>query len=196
MPLKEVEAMAYDGGNRLADALPSLDVPDLDLDPLKEEIRQEVSVLRSSGRRLFPDDANEPNPEAVTRRRVFDARAVRSMIALANSFADVGIQLPPARRFKGGVRRLARLAARLILALSRFITDRQRNFNHLTTRSLNNLADGLERTTAELAEQVHTLQELSKRQAEHIASLEAALRSQTEPARRKHSRNRPAQRET
>ncbi len=187
--------MVYDGGKRVADVLPSPEVPELDLDPLKEEIRQEVADLRSSGRRFFPDATGDLVPPAVRHHRVFDASSVRPMIALADSFADVGLYVPPMRRFRGVVWRIARFSARLILTLSRFMTDRQRNFNHLTTRSLNNLADGLERSTSDLAEQVQALQELSKRQAEQLASLEAALKGRSQPVDSNRSGNDPDQTE-
>lgn len=175
----------------MADVLPSVEAPELDLDPLKEDIRREVAALRSSGRRLFPEETDALRAP-VTGRPAFDARQVRSMIALTNSFADLGVHVPPMHRFRGVVRRLARLTARLILTLSRFMTDRQRNFNHLTTRSLSHLADGLERSTASLAEQVHDLKELCKRQEKRIAALEDALNNRSEPSDSNHSARGPA----
>ncbi len=176
----------------MADILPSPEVSELDLERLKEEIRQEVVSLRSSGQPVFPDGSSNARYPAVARPEAFDASSIRPMIDLADSFADVGLNVPPVHRFRGVARRLARMAARLILTLSRFITDRQRNFNHLTTRSLSTLADGLERTTAGLAEQVHALEQLSKRQEERIASLEAALNSRSEQVDREGSGNGPA----
>jgi len=172
--------MPCDGGKRVADVLPSPGASELDLEHLKEEIRQEVAALRSSGRELFPNASGSAISPASSRQGAFDASAVRPMIDLADSFADVGLNVPPVHHYRGVVRRLVRLTARLILILSRFMTDRQRNFNHFTTRSLSSLAEGLERTTAGLAEQVQMLEELSKRQAERIAFLEAALKSRSE----------------
>lgn len=85
------------------------------------------------------------------------------------------------RRFKGPVRKLAILSARLILTILRFMTDRQRMFNILTTRSLDQLTGGIDHATSILVDQVRALQELSKRQEERIATLEAALNSRAEP---------------
>ena len=192
MPLKEVVATVYDGGKRVADVLPSPEVSELDLECLKEEIREEAALLRSSGRQVFPDESSDARRPAVARLGAFDASSVRPMIDLANSFADIAANLPPVHRFRGVIRRLARLAARLVLTVSRFITDRQRAFNQLTTRSLSTLADGLERSTAGLADQVRALEELSKRQAERISSLEAALKSRTQQVDREGSGNGPA----
>jgi methyl-accepting chemotaxis protein len=192
MPLKEIVAMVYDGGKRVADVLPSPESSEVDLEHLKEEIRQEVASLRSSGRQVFPDGSSNARPPAVARLGAFDASSVRPMIDLADSFADIAANLPPVHRFRGVVRRLARLTARLILTVSRFITDRQRAFNQLTTRSLSVLADGLEHSTAGLAEQVRALEDSSKRQAERISSLEAALKSRTEQVDREGSGNGPA----
>jgi len=193
MPLKEVVVMVCDGGKPVADVRPSLDVSQPDLKRLKEEIREEVAALRSTGQEFSPKETADVARRAAGRPAAFDATSVRSMIDLADSFADVGLHTPPVHRFRGLIRSVARLTARMILTLSRFITDRQRNFNHLTTRSLMSLADGLERSTAGLAEQVSALEELSRRQAERVDSLEAALNHRSEPAESSSSENGPVQ---
>ncbi|MFB3904459.1 MAG: hypothetical protein ACE15E_13490 [Acidobacteriota bacterium] len=175
--------MVYEGGKRVT-AAPSPEVSELDLEPLKAAIRQEVASLRSSGRQLFPDGTLNADSPAGARQGAFDAGSVRPMIDLAASFTDIGANLPPVHRFKGLVRRLVRLIARLVLTLSRFITDRQRAFNQLTVRNLKTLADGLENSTSGLAARVQALEQLSNRQAERIAFLEAALnRSSEQPGR-------------
>ncbi|HXK62283.1 MAG TPA: hypothetical protein PLP42_20550 [Acidobacteriota bacterium] len=162
----------------MAEVLPSPEFSAVDLNSLKREISQEAAGLRSSGRPLFPDEAPNTTRAAVAQHpAAFQAQSIRSMTALADSFADPAPHVPPMHRFRGPFRRLARLAARAVILATRFMTDRQRNFNGLTTQTLSQLTDSVEQSITDLTEQVRTLQELSRRQAQRIESLEETLRA-------------------
>ncbi len=59
--------------------------------------------------------------------------------------ADIAAGVPELPRFRGPLRVLARLLARCVLHISRFLTSRQRECNYAVLSALRNLHDGLAR---------------------------------------------------
>ena len=87
----------------------------------------------------------------------FDAEVRAASLRRVERHADIGAGVPELPRFRGPLRLVARLLARVVLYLARFLTSRQRECNYAVLNSLRNLHRGLARVEEEQARQLRQL---------------------------------------
>jgi hypothetical protein len=93
-----------------------------------------------------------PEPVALAARPCAASELVRASLLRAREYADIGCAVPELSRFRGAQRHLGRVVARIVLFFSRFLTNRQREFNKAvlsSLRCLNNRVDKLAGVSAE-----------------------------------------------
>ena len=128
---------------------PSAPADTLDLARLKAEIREALARRRALGSVIeIPD--------------TFNAELRTANLQRVEQLADIGAGAPELPRFRGTLRFAARLLARVVLYLSRFLTSRQRESNHAVLNALRNFHQGL----ARLEEQQRQLRADVERMAE------------------------------
>jgi hypothetical protein len=126
----------------------------LDLERLKSEIRA------SAARR--PPFAGPP---------AADLAGVAESLRKVEELADLGSAVPELPRFRGVLRVVGRIAARLVLIFSRFLTNRQRDCNHAILIALANLQAALRRQQREHAAELRALRdELARLRHPHNAA--------------------------
>ena len=121
----------------------------IDIDTIIAKIREEVASRgkQASGYRTSSEDVKTASHgEALLANSV----AIKSIIASAEIYSDVGVQIPPMVRFHGITRRLAILAGKIVLYVSTFITEKQRNFNRTVISSLRVMAESIERINTQV----------------------------------------------
>jgi hypothetical protein len=119
-----------------------------DLDRLKLEIREGLARQRA-GTDLLSDTVSG-----------FAAELRAASLRRVEKHADIAAGVPDLPRFRGPLRMLARLLARCVLHISRFLTSRQRECNYAVLSSLTNLHEGLVRLEAAQQRQLHELRAL------------------------------------
>jgi hypothetical protein len=87
----------------------------------------------------------------------FDADLRAASLGRVERHADIGAGVPELPRFRGPLRFVARLLARVVLYLSRFLTSRQREYNYAVLNALRNLHRGLSRLEDEQAQRFQQL---------------------------------------
>jgi hypothetical protein len=119
----------------------SQSVPDdrLDLATVKAEIRASLARRRSAGALALPG--------------AFEADLRAASLSRVERLADIGAGVPELPRFRGPLRLAARLLARVVLYLARFLTSRQRECNYAVLNVLRSLHRGLARLEEEQARQ-------------------------------------------
>lgn len=130
---------------------------DLNLDELKERIREQAAGMReraASATPLPPDGSSIWS---------FNWLEVKSRLKIASGLAQLGAA-PLLPRFHGIKRRLALAASRVILYLTRFLTTRQSDFNVCTLDALRGLGEAL-----------HAVETRVVQQQEQIRLLEATI---------------------
>jgi hypothetical protein len=75
----------------------------------------------------------------------FAAELRAASLRRVEEHANIAAGVPDLPRFRGPMRVLARLIARCVLHISRFLTSRQRECNYAVLSSLRNLHEGLAR---------------------------------------------------
>jgi hypothetical protein len=131
--------------------------PDLDLNELKERIREQAAGMReraASATPLPPDGSSVWS---------FNWLEVKSRLKIAAGLAQLGAA-PLLPRFHGIKRRLALLASRVILYLTRFLTTRQSDFNVCVLDALRGMGEAL-----------HAAETRVVQQQEQIRLLEATI---------------------
>src|SRR5262249_9598418 len=135
----------------------------LDIEQLKGRIRHLASEHRAKAPVSPRDeppvaarvDSVHPGPGAASRSGKSDAP---DNLGLIERLADLGSLTPDMMRFPRALRPIARLAARAVLFLARFLTKQQTDCNHAMLTALNALRDDLDRSVREFDErlaQVH-----------------------------------------
>jgi hypothetical protein len=117
-----------------------------DLTRLKREIRESVGRRRA-----------EAGSVATSTPGGFDADLRAASLRRVEGHADIGAGVPELTRFRGPLRFVARLLARAVLHLSRFLTSRQRECNYAVLNALRNNHRGLSRLEQELERQFQRL---------------------------------------
>src|SRR5262245_4121579 len=112
-----------------------------DLAQLKREIRESVARRRAAG------------PAAAPAAGGFDGDLRAASLRRVEGLADIAAGVPELPRFRGPLRSVARLIARVVLYLSRFLTSRQRECNYAVLNALRNVHRGLSRLEEEQARQ-------------------------------------------
>jgi hypothetical protein len=169
-------------------------VPDIDVEGLKCRIREEVARRRAAKPQPLPTRTN--GFAGRTRSWPGLARSwhdAKLSLKAAEQFADVGLQLPELARLRGWMgfpaRVLARLLARCVLYLSRFLTNRQRQFNVCTLDTIHHLQEvvrrleqtqrasmqGISRHLQRQPEEANRLQAEVLRYAQQVAQLRGAM---------------------
>jgi hypothetical protein len=120
----------------------------LDVERLKGEIRKAAARRRAAGTAFSGVAALGVEWDLL-------AAGLRRLEGQADITAG-RLDLP---RFRGPLRAAARLLARAILYLSRFLTTRQREYNHAVLTSLHNVHRGLRRLEDEHKEEILRLRE-------------------------------------
>ena len=131
--------------------------PDLDLDELKERIREQAAGMReraASATPLPPDGSSVWS---------FNWLEVKSRLKIAAGLAQLGA-VPLLPRFHGIKRRVALAASRVILYLTRFLTTRQSDFNVCALDALRGMGEAL-----------HAVETRVVQQQEQIRLLEATI---------------------
>jgi hypothetical protein len=93
-----------------------------------------------------------PQPVASAARPCAASELVRASLLRAREYADIGCAVPELSRYRGVKRHIGRVVARIVLFCSRFLTNRQREFNKAvlsSLRCLNNRVDKLAGASAE-----------------------------------------------
>jgi hypothetical protein len=123
---------------------PATPADGFDLARLKAEIRESLARRRPADRAAAPAGGFDADLRAASLRRV-------------ERHADIGAGVPELPRFRGPLRFVARLLARVVLYLARFLTSRQRECNYAVLNALRNHDRGLSRLEQELAQQIRQL---------------------------------------
>ena len=101
--------------------------PDINVDEIMAKIRAEIAGRNEKGSMKIL-----PGKSGVQRHTSsFDWRQFQSILRAAENNADIVSPDLPMARYPKLVRRFARIIGRIVLYLSRIITIRQTNFNHL-----------------------------------------------------------------
>jgi hypothetical protein len=87
----------------------------------------------------------------------FDADLRAASLRRVERHADIGAGVPELPRLRGPLRFVARLLARVVLYLARFLTSRQREYNYAVLSVLRNIDRGLSRLEQEQARQIRQL---------------------------------------
>ena len=131
--------------------------PDWDLDELKARIREQAAAMRERAAATIPLAARGASVWS------FNWLEVKSRLKIGAGLAQLGA-MPLLPRLHGLRRRLALLAARVILTAARFLTSRQTDFNVC-------LLDALR----EMGEALHSVETRVVQQQEQIRLLEATV---------------------
>jgi hypothetical protein len=131
--------------------------PDLDLDQLKAQIREQAASMRERAA------AATPLPPDGSSVWSFNWLEVKSRLKIAAGLAQLGV-MPLLPRFHGVKRRLALAASRVVLYVTRFLTTRQSDFNVCTLDALRGMGEAL-----------HAIETRLVQQQEQIRLLEAAI---------------------
>ena len=115
----------------------------LDLAIVKAEIRASLARRRAAGAPKLPG--------------TFEADLRAASLDRVEKHADIGAGVPELPRFRGPLRLAARLLARVVSYLARFLTSRQRECNYAVLNSLRNLHRGLARLEEEQSRQLRQL---------------------------------------
>jgi hypothetical protein len=139
-----------------------------DLDELKDRIRAQAAEMRERV------ESTIPLPSQGLSAWSFNWLEVKSRLKIAAGLTRLG-EMPLLPRFHGFRRRLALIAARGVLILTRFLTNRQSEFNACLIESVREMGLGLhalEKRVLEQQEQIHRLENT-------IAQLQMRLPSAT-----------------
>src|SRR5262252_9128124 len=96
--------------------------PDWDLDELKARIREQAASMRERAAASVPLAVHSSAAWS------FNWLEVKSRLKIGSGLAQLGA-MPLLPRFHGLKRRLALVASRVVLYLTRFLTSRQSDFN-------------------------------------------------------------------
>ncbi len=121
----------------------------LDVEALKAQIRESAARRRAV-----------PAPPAL------DWDLLTASLRRVESHADIAAGPPDLPRFRGPWRLAARFLARVVLYLSRFLTSRQREYNHAVLTSLRNIHGGLRLLEESRREELRRLREDLRRLVE------------------------------
>ncbi len=124
----------------MSDNFRETNYPEVDIDKIMEQIREEVT------RRRGERNKSSHNDEPVRHEKAFiDASEIMTIISSAESIADISLMTPKMLQFSGLTRRLAVFTGKKILYLSTFITAKQRSFNITIIHALRTITDTLTR---------------------------------------------------
>jgi O-antigen chain-terminating methyltransferase len=123
---------------------------EIDLDKLKEEIRDEVAKRRRTN-----TAAQSSSLPCVTNDLLFRWPDIMASLSMAEQNVAVGTSVPPMLRFRKGTRWLAKLMARVVIYLANVVTAPQRLFNQWTLQALRFTVEG----ARDLSQSVHDLRE-------------------------------------
>lgn len=154
--------------------------PEINVDELMARIREEVARRRANEATAPPSVLRS---ESLTKTAIAWSQVNVSMQAVEYHASRVGEVLPELARFGRVKRKIGQQVARIVLYLSRFITDQQKQFNWATLKALQAMSNSLrsleggfgeqERQKDERAEILNALQETVERvEQEHRAGLE------------------------
>jgi O-antigen chain-terminating methyltransferase len=105
--------------------------PDINVDEIMAKIRAEIAGRNEKGpMKILPGKLGVQRPTSS-----FDWQQLQSILRVAEDNADIVSPDLPMARYPKPVRGLARMMARIVLYLSRFITARQTNFNQLVLQA-------------------------------------------------------------
>jgi 2-polyprenyl-3-methyl-5-hydroxy-6-metoxy-1,4-benzoquinol methylase len=110
--------------------------PDVSVDALLQQVRQEVERRRLEARMRESGPPTDPDDQVAA-----SWRAMNEAIAAAEPATTVGMRLPPMTQMRGLRRRIAVPVARLILRVAELVTRDQSAFNHLILELVRMLTD-------------------------------------------------------
>jgi hypothetical protein len=117
----------------------------LDLEQLKEYIRSRVERRKAeqAAAQYAPAGAHHFNLPGGTGLKPMIWHRLAASLRVAERHAEVGKDVPAFEHFPQPLRGLARLVARVVMRLSRFLIRRQCDYNHAVLNSLHNISAGL-----------------------------------------------------
>jgi hypothetical protein len=131
------------------------------LPPAHEEVEDPAAVVAELKRRILQavaqrrvgyyvydpalpaDEPSAPAPRIIEPASTACWGTIAGSLAQVEAKADIGNAVPEMSRFGGPIRLLARSAARVVLFLTRFLNNRQRECNLAVRDCLYNLATGI-----------------------------------------------------
>lgn len=131
--------------------------PDWDLDDLKAKIREQAAAMRERAAASVPLAVHSSSGWS------FNWLEVKSRLKIGTGLAQMG-NMPLLPRFRGLKRRIALVASRAVLILTRFLTSRQTDFNVCMLDTLR-----------EMGEALHAIETRVIQQQEQIRQLETSL---------------------
>jgi len=125
--------------------------PEVDIDRLMDEIREEVAERRKKDQGYSQEIQEhsfreKPNFESLPQEGnpMLDISSLRSTLSFAEGHTDVGTQVTPMVHFRRPIRQIAQWIGKIVIYLSSFITVKQREFNVAVIRALDRVIEGLE----------------------------------------------------
>jgi O-antigen chain-terminating methyltransferase len=153
--------------------------PDIDVDEIMTKIRAEIAGRNQEGAIKTLQD----KPGKLPFTSSYDWQQYQSILRAAENNADIVNPELPMNRYSRRVRWLARLAGRVVLYLSRFVTIRQTNYNQLVLQALHSFARILHEHDNKIAEVYQKIADVSQMLHKHerdIADLNRILHEHEE----------------
>ena len=156
----------------------SNDTPEVDIDQLMNEIREEVAQRRQKAmeypvqKKPWMIDTNRIEPSIV------DVSSIRSIISSAEAEADFGARVTPMDSFGRLIRHIALLVGKIVIYLTSFMTVKQRLFNEAILHGLRKITDALETLDQQNAFLRSTVENLKSEQTEIKNSIESIRNKQ------------------
>ena len=152
------------------------DEPEIDVEKIMSKtIKKETDRRRKiAGESITQNELNIIK-DMDSESAIVEISTIRSSLSSAKAYADVGEEVPPMLNFRGIIRKIAILVARIITYLSSFITYKQRAYNEYiidTLKIISNVIEKLDNRTREADEKIEV--ELKKRDTK-IRELENSI---------------------
>ncbi len=125
--------------------------PEINVDELMERIREEVARRRARNDIPAPPASRLADSTPTT---IELSRLHTHLSAVEYHASRVGAALPELARFSRVKRKIGRQVARIVLYLSRFITEQQKQFNWATLHVLQDLSESMRRVANGFGERV------------------------------------------
>ncbi len=152
------------------------DEPEIDVEKIMSKIiKKETDRRRQMGDESIAHNKLKIIKDMDSESAIVEISTIRSSLSSAKAYADVGEEVPPMLNFRGIIRKIAILVARIITYLSSFITYKQRAYNEYiidTLKIVSNVIEKLDNRTREADEKIKV--ELKKRDTK-IRELENSI---------------------